>query len=168
MKKRSILLNLFLSSILFSCSNPSQQTQEVTEEKQAVQTRNDLPNMLITTLDNAQVNLQSIKGNTILILFQPDCDHCQREAEEIREYIDSFKDYNLYFISADQMPAIEKFAKDYGLLGHANIYFGTTTVDNVLNNFGSIPAPSVYIYANQQLQQKFNGEVAIEKILQAI
>ncbi len=161
-------MNLFLSFILFSCSNPSQQTNEITEEKQAVQTRNDLPNMLITTLDNARVNIRLIKGNTILILFQPDCDHCQREAKEIREYVDSFKDYNLYFISADQMPAIEKFAKDYGLLGYANIYFGTTTVDNVLNNFGSIPAPSVYIYSNQQLQQKFNGEVAIEKILQAI
>ncbi len=168
MKKRSILLSLLLSYFLFSCSNPSSQTQETTAEKQIVTTQNDLPNMVITTSDNIQINTRSLKGNTILILFQPDCDHCQREAEEIRRYIDSFKDYQLYFISADQMLAIEKFAKDYDLLGHANIYFGSTTVDNVLNSFGSIPAPSVYIYSNQQLQQKFNGEVAIEKILQAI
>ena len=43
-----------------------------------------------------------------------------------------------------------------------------TTVDNVIKNFGGIPAPSVYIYADQKLVQKFNGEVTIDRILQAI
>lgn len=74
----------------------------------------------------------------------------------------------MYFISADPLTAIEKFGNDYDLLSQPNIHFGSTTVESVLNSFGSIPTPSVYIYLNQRLVKKFNGEVQIEKILLAI
>jgi hypothetical protein len=131
-------------------------------------TRNDLPSMNVTTLNGSLVNTQKLEGKSILILFQPDCDHCQREAKEIRQHIEAFKEYNVYFISADPMLAIEKFAKEHDLLGRTNFSFGMTTVDNVLNSFGPIPAPSVYIYSDQALVQKFNGEVSIDKILQAL
>lgn len=160
------MLRLIFAILLFGCSTPESKTNE--NKHQDIQFKNDLPKMRITTLDKAQINTHELKGNTILILFQPDCDHCQREAKDIRQNLDAFKEYQIYFISADHMPAIEKFGKDYDLLGHNNIYFAATTVDHVINNFGPIPAPSVYIYSNQRLLQKFNGEVAIEKILQAI
>lgn len=124
--------------------------------------------MIITTIDESQVDIHTLKEKIILILFQPDCDHCQREAKEIRENLNAFKNYNLYFISADQMANVKKFGEDYDLLGQPNVHFALTTVDNVIKNFGSIPAPSVYIYTDQKLVQKFNGEVTIEKILQAI
>lgn len=168
--KTWILLLALLSTFLLHCSGPSSEKREQKEKKEATteQKQNDLPKMMITTLDKTQVNARILEGNIILILFQPDCDHCQREAKEIREHLDSFKEYSIFFISADQMPSIEKFGKDYDLLGHQNIYFGMTTIENVLNNFGSIPAPSIYIYSNQKLIQKFNGEVAIEKLLQVI
>jgi hypothetical protein len=86
----------------------------------------------------------------------------------LREHLDKFKDYTLYFISADQLPSIEAFGKTYDLLGQANVTFAATSVDDVIKNFGSIPAPSVYIYSDLKLVRKFNGEVAIETILQAI
>src|SRR5688500_10955418 len=129
---------------------------------------NDLPKMQVTTLDNSQVAMNELEGNTILILFQPDCDHCQREALAIRKNLDAFKAYAIYFVSADQARAIQKFGSDYDLLGQKNIYFAVTTVDDVIKNFGSIPAPSVYIYSNKRLLKKFNGEVATEKILESI
>ena len=66
------------------------------------------------------------------------------------------------------MAAVKKFGEDYDLIGHTNVYFALTTVDDVIKNFGGIPAPSVYIYADQKLVQKFNGEVTIDRILQAI
>jgi peroxiredoxin len=124
--------------------------------------------MIITSLDESKINVHALKEKTILILFQPDCDHCQREAKEIRENLEAFKEYTLYFISADQMAAVKKFGEDYDLIGHTNIYFAVTTVDDVIKNFGGIPAPSVYIYDDQKLVQKFNGEVTIDRILQAI
>jgi peroxiredoxin len=140
------------SCICLNCAPPESKQKEVP----IVQTRNDLPRMTVTTSGRASVNLRVQKGKVILILFQPDCDHCQREAQEIRKHLDRFKEYSLYFISADQMNAIEEFGRSYDLLGHSNVNFAATTVDNVLTNFGPIPAPSVYIYADQRLVKKFN------------
>jgi peroxiredoxin len=166
MTTRNIFINLFFAISILACSGPK--SSEKPTEPENISTRNDLPKMVITSFDGTQVDVRELKGNSVLILFQPDCDHCQREAKEIRENLDAFKNYNLYFISADQMPAVEKFAKDYDLLGHNNINFGMTTVQHVLDNFGPIDAPSVYIYVNQQLQHKFNGETPIAKILEVV
>lgn len=124
--------------------------------------------MRVITSDQSTVDLRELEGKIMLVLFQPDCDHCQREAQEIRKNLNKFNEYALYFISADQMPAIEQFGRTYDLLGHSNIKFGATTVENVLGNFGPISAPSVYIYVDQKLVKKFNGEVGIDLILQAI
>jgi peroxiredoxin len=169
MKIHRLLIILFFASIIFCCSAPSSKTPvESPSESPVVQTRNDLPKMIITSVDESKINVHTLKEKTILILFQPDCDHCQREAKEIRENLNAFKEYTLYFISADQVAAVKKFGEDYDLAGRTNVYFATTTVDDVIKNFGGIPAPSVYIYTDQKLAQKFNGEVTIEKILQAL
>ena len=165
MKNRNFPIGLLFAIISFSCSSPSSKTPV---EPPPAPPRNDLPSMIITSLDESKIDVHALKDNTILILFQPDCDHCQREAKEIRENLDAFKNYSLYFISADQRAAVKKFGEDYDLMGHTNVYFALTTVENVLKNFGAIPAPSVYIYANQKLVQKFNGEVTIDRILQSI
>jgi peroxiredoxin len=164
--KNLTVITLILWSLIFSCATPD--TKQQAQEAPASDARNDLPKMTVITQNQSQVNLHELKGSNILILFQPDCDHCQREAEEIRQHLDQFKNYDLYFISADQMPAIEAFAKAYDLAGHSNVKFATTTVENVLSNFGAIPAPSVYIYSDRKLIKKFNGEVGIDAILQAI
>jgi peroxiredoxin len=158
-----------LALLTTSCSTPSKKQEEHQDvADQPVRPINELPRMTATLINRSSVNLHNLKGNTMIILFQPDCDHCQREAQQIRQHLDNFKDYTLYFISADQLPAIEAFGKTYDLLGFENVVFGSTTVDSVISNFGPVPAPSVYIYSNQKLVQKFNGEVAIERILETI
>jgi peroxiredoxin len=153
--------------LMLGCSKSSSENN-TTNQQTSIEPSNDLPAMIVTTLDGSQVDIRTMKGKIILILFQPDCDHCQREAEEIRKHIDAFKDYTLYFISADQLPVLEAFGKKYELLNYSNIHFASTSVESVLNNFGPISAPSLYIYSDQKLIQKFNGEVSIEKILGAI
>jgi len=160
----SLLLLCFI--LCLSCATPG--SKEKVNDTPAEPPGNDLPQMTVTTSDQSTVNLRELKGKAMLILFQPDCDHCQREAQEIRNHLDSFKEYALYFISADQMPAIEEFGQAYDLMGHSNIKLAATTVENVLSNFGPISAPSVYIYVDQKLVKKFNGEVGIDLILQAI
>src|SRR5690606_35002084 len=114
------------------------------------------------------IDMKDLSGNVIIVLFQPDCDHCQREATAIRERIESFNQYQIYFLTADQLSAVEKFASDYDLLGQPNTTFVITMVDDILKNFGSVSTPSLYIYKNKRLVQKSNGETPIERILQAI
>ena len=166
MRNSTLFIVLCCLFFVFSCSTPKPEKQETTIP--VVPGPNDLPQMTVTTSDKSTVDLHNLTGRTMLILFQPDCDHCQREAQEIRKHLDKFSEYVLYFISADQMPAIEQFGKSYDLLGHTNVKFAATTVESVLGNFGPISAPSVYIYVDQKLVKKFNGEVEIDLILQAI
>jgi peroxiredoxin len=134
-----------------------------------VQADNDLPTMPITFLDGTTVQTKSLTGSFILILFQPDCDHCQREAQEFQKNLAAFDNYTLYFVSSVGIPETEAFAKQYELSGYSNVKFGVTAVENVLNNFGAISAPSMYIYnGSGKLVKKFNGETDIQQILEAI
>lgn len=165
MKNSALLTVACCLTFLFSCSTPKSGKQETQVPPVPI---NDLPQMRVTTSKQSIVDLRNLTGKVMLILFQPDCDHCQREAQEIRQHLNEFTEYELYFISADQMQAIEEFGKTYDLLGHPNVSFAATTVESVLGNFGPISAPSVYIYVDQKLVKKFNGEVGIDLILQAI
>lgn len=163
MNKSLLFIFFALACLISACK---------TETKNAASTvsvANDLPAMSITKLDGSSVNAKTLSGKTILILFFPDCDHCQREAKAIQEHLESFKEYNLYFISTAPTAEVEKFSFDYDLSGKDNVHFATTTVQQVLDNFGPVDAPSIYIYsAEGKRTQSFNGEVAIEEVLKSL
>lgn len=126
---------------------------------------NELPHMTIQLLTGDTVNTRTWTAKrVVLVLFQPDCDHCQREAKQIAENLDAFSDYELYFASTSPPADAEQFAHDYQLAGHDNVIFGVTTVDEILENFGPIQAPSLYIYSKGKLVQGLNGEVDISVI----
>jgi len=157
------LAYLFLLLILFqSCSTGTSEQGNVSEE-------NDLPVMSVQMSDGTFQPINKLQGKTILVLFQPGCDHCQREATSMSEHLDRFKDYQVYFISSATSSDNAQFATDYGLAGASNFQFGTTTADHIVQHFGSIPTPSVYIYSEQgKLVNEFIGETPIDQILEVI
>jgi cytochrome oxidase Cu insertion factor (SCO1/SenC/PrrC family) len=158
---KQMLLFFAVLAALTGCS-----TKEKEAQQEDVAVPNDLPAMTISLPDGRTIDARTLKGKNVLVLFQPDCDHCQHEAEEVRENLEAFRDYTLYFISSAPMAEIEKFASDYKLSGNSNVVFGWTATENVLNNFGPIQAPSVYIYADQgRLVQKFNGQTDVGVIV---
>ncbi|HYF67100.1 MAG TPA: redoxin domain-containing protein [Ohtaekwangia sp.] len=166
MIKKFLALLLCLSVTLVSCTSSSKKSDE---DQTAVVGKNDLPAMKLTFVDGKETSAKKLDGKSILILFQPDCDHCQREAQDIAGHLDSFNNYTLYFISSAPLEQISKFSVDYGLQDRANVSFAQTTVDDVLNTFGSIPTPSIYIYSSEkQLVKAFNGEVSIAEVIKEL
>lgn len=134
-----------------------------------IQQAADMPNILLIKPDKSQIFTKDIQGKSVLVLFQPDCDHCQREAVQIREHLKAFQDYAVYFISSAPLEEIEQFAEEYNLKGNFNISFAHTDLMNILDNFGAVETPSLYIYSeNQKLVKAFNGETPIGLILQHI
>jgi len=156
-------LAMFLPLIVIqSCSPSSNKDSNSTQQ-------NDLPQMIVTNLDGSQVNMRELKGKAILILFQTDCDHCQREATAIQENISAFKAYSLYFITTVSQQEIEKFANNYRLADQPNVHFCQSTNQSILDNFGPIDAPSLYIFSqDRKLIKAFNGETQINEILKYI
>lgn len=165
MKQKNMKQMLLFFAVLAALTGCSTKEKE-TKQEVAVVVPNDLPAMTISLADGKTIDARNLKGKNVLVLFQPDCDHCQHEAEDIRENLEAFSGYTVYFISSAPMAEIEKFAADYKLSGKENIVFGWTATENVLNNFGPIQAPSVYIYADQgKLVQKFNGQTDVGVIV---
>ncbi len=163
MKRMTLFAFMILeASMLFCCGASADKKTEA----EHVQAKNDLPNMNILFLDGSQIHAKKLEGNTVIIVYFPDCDHCQREAIQIQKNLASFKNYNLYFLTTAPKQDAEKFAGDYKLKGLKNVRFGNITVQDVFSNFGSIDTPSLYIYSiEHKLVQKFNGETEIGKIL---
>lgn len=148
-----------------ACNKPQEQVSEMenTSTTPAV-TVNELPAMNITLLDGSRLSARNLSGKNVIVMFQPDCDHCQREAKQIQENIGAFKTYQVYFVSSATGDELKKFASEYKLDSYSHIHFGSTTVEEIISSLGQIDAPSVYIYDNGKLRQKFNGETDITEI----
>ncbi len=159
---------LLLVVIFVGCKQKSEPEPVTgTPKTEAAPVENDLPNLQIRLVDGSIIDLKSLKEKTILVLFQPDCDHCQHEAEDIKANLDRFKNFTMYFVSSSPVDEIVKFSRDYKLIEYNNIHFGLTTTQNILDTFGAISAPSIYIYSEKgQLIQKFNGQTPVDQIIQ--
>lgn len=130
---------------------------------------NDLPMLPLTRLDGTRLMVNKLEGSTVLVLFQPDCDHCQREATQIREHIEAFETYKIYFVSDAELPQLSQFATTYKLADQSNVYFAQTSINDILNQIGPIEAPSLFVYsADGRLVKSFIGETPIEEILKVL
>lgn len=163
-----LLVVLIMLMSLTACSQ-SEKTKQETVASESAPVTNDQPDFLIVFQNGEKKSFQALEGKVALILFQPDCDHCQREAVDIEKNLQGFKDFKLYFVSSAPMNEIDAFAQEYKLKDKPNVFFGTTDAVNVLKHFGPIETPSIYLYSEKkQLIQSFNGEVAIEVVVKYI
>lgn len=151
-----------------SCSSKKEESAKSAKPEMSQSPVNEYPDLMLTLQNGDQLTTKTLQGKNIFVLFQPDCDHCQHEATEIEQRIDAFKDYTLYFISSSPMPQISKFAADYKLDNKKNVQFAWTSTEGVLNYYGSIQTPSVYIYSAGRLVRSFNGQTGIENILSGL
>lgn len=161
---------LFFVLLFFSQCQKREKKQPLNSlpDEEAAATTNELPSMPVTFIDGHVTNVQQLEGNLIIVFFLPDCDLCQHEATKIREELDAFKNYSLYFLSSAPLNELKKFKADYALQD-ASIHFGQTTVESILSNFGSIPAPSVYVYsAEKKLIKRLNGEIDMEELIRSL
>lgn len=130
---------------------------------------NELPAVILIEPSGKQFSTRSLSGNTILIFFGASCDHCQREATQIRKNLKSFERYTLYFISMDPFPVINKFAQDYGINNQPNIRFMRADGASVSNSLGYLQTPTILIYASsRKLIKRFDGETKVEEILKVL
>jgi thiol-disulfide isomerase/thioredoxin len=159
-RKFFVIIFSFWMVCLWSC-NQSGKTGETSSQE-----INELPYLSYQTLQGEPASTRSLPGSSILILFNTDCDHCQREAKEISEKIDAFKNYQLLFIAADTLDQIANFSKTYNLADKPNVKFGRAEYQDVFINFGSIPTPSVYIYSRERkFVKSFLGETPVEELI---
>lgn len=169
MVKRQItaLILIGLITVLSNCGRSNSDNSK--PQTEALSPVNDLPMMVVTLLDGSKLNLREVKGKAILIIFHPDCDHCQREARQIQENLMAFGKNKLYFISSDPIEEIANFAFNFALVDKPNVLFCQTSMEQILDSFGPIDTPSLYIYSGEQsLIKAFNGETEIGAVFKYV
>lgn len=108
-----------------------------------------LPNFKFTDTDGKVVSPATLEQGkpVVVVYFDPDCDHCQQQAEWVRDGINLFKDIQLVWVSWGEADAVKKFEKTYfGGLEGALLHVTNDTEYSIDNWFGYSEVPSIYVY----------------------
>jgi len=105
---------------------------------------------------------------TCIIIFSPDCSHCQDEATELTKNADKFKSVFFIWNSYKEMADIKAFATKYGLDKQSNVIVGRDPEFSIPVFFRPRMTPFVALYANGQLLKVYEQGVKVPELLKII
>lgn len=115
-----------------------------------------------------QENLAKDK-NTVFILFDPGCSHCQHEATELEKNIDRLKDVNIYYISMNDPALVLGFFDTFApKLSKASNVEVLIDKDQTFIQTIHVPSqfPANYVYgADGKLKAHWEGEKNINEAI---
>ncbi|HEY2720978.1 MAG TPA: thioredoxin fold domain-containing protein [Chitinophagaceae bacterium] len=130
-----------------------------------------IPPFKILKLDSSSYFTKNdLKKNepVLIILFNPDCEHCKHETEEIIKNIDQFKDIQIVMATMMTFDAMKLFYEKYDLQRFDNIHVGQD-IQYTLPSFYQIRfMPYLAMYDKKgKLLTTFEGAMKIEDLLNA-
>lgn len=141
-------------------------------KKAATEKIQTLQHCCFESLHGRQTCLDGFNPNqpTVIIYFNPECEHCQYEATEIGRQPERFAKANMILITPDSSKEkIETFANSYRLWQVDNLVILYDHNFQFKKYFGTTVFPSVFIYGtDKRLLKQFIGEVKMEAVLKII
>lgn len=162
MKKLAISV---LFSFLFSSIIAQNGSQQIPPYKRFP----SLPPMKLLLIDSTTwfttENVPS-KTATMVMLFDPDCEHCQKETQDIINQIDKFKNITIIMATPLAFGKIKEFYNRYNLNRFKNIIVGRDVSFTlpVFYNVSNLPLLAFYTKKGK-LIDTFEGNLSIAKIL---
>lgn len=125
-----------------------------------------LPDFTAYSLTRSKITTASLANRpAVLVYFDPDCDHCQREADELHKHAATLANSQVLMLSAAPVPALKTFAQAHQLNGLPNVEIAQIDRKAAYETFGFTSVPDVLVYhANGSLAKHFRGETSIEAI----
>lgn len=111
----------------------------------------------------------SRKRPTLIMVFSPDCEHCQNMTKELVANIALFKKAQIVMTSPLDFWYIKKFYEEYGIANCPVITMGRDP-SYMLGTFYKVRSfPKIYLYDKKgNFVMSFEGEVPIERIAEAL
>jgi thioredoxin-related protein len=162
---KKLFLSIILASITLSgyCQTDSTQLQPPYKRFPT------LPPLKLFLVDSSTYftkNDFKRKSNVLLMLFSPDCDHCQHETEEIIKHIDQFKNIQIVMATMMSFDAMKSFYQKYELSNYKNIVVGQDQNFFLIPYYNARNLPFLAFYDNHgNLISVFEGSMPIEKVL---
>lgn len=132
----------------------------------------DIPSFSIIKVPDSikfeKTNLQKNKP-VIIMIFSPDCEHCQLRLQEIKANIKLFKNIQIVMISNLGYNYISRFYKEFNISKYPGIVMGMD-YRYVIGNFFTISSvPAIFLYNKSgKFVKAFDRNVPIKKIVAAL
>lgn len=122
-----------------------------------------VPDSTVFTKDNLKK-----KKPTIIMVFSPDCEHCQEMTKQITANIHLFKKAQIVMATPLEFSYVKKFYEDYKIANYPNITMGRDP-GYFLGTFYKVRSfPAIFIYNKKgNLVNWFTGEVELKKIVES-
>lgn len=106
------------------------------------------------------------KSPVLLILFNPDCDHCQHETEDITKRIEEFSKIQIIMATPASIPMMKAFIDKYNLTKFKNIVVGQDHKMMMPTFFMIRNMPFLAFYnEKKELIETFSGSMPVDTIL---
>jgi thioredoxin-related protein len=166
-----ILKKLIVVIIVVLCSiNIFAQT--VTDTIPAYKRLPNVPPFSLTLVSDSSTftkeNLQK-KKQTLIVLFSPDCGHCEHTTKEILAKYDAFKKIQIIMVSSLTYEAVKKFYETYKIADYPNIKMGVDK-NYFLGSFYKLTSfPTIFLYNKKgKYKATFTSSNTIEDIIAAL
>lgn len=126
---------------------------------------------LINIADSSTFTKDNLKKKkpTIIMMFSPDCEHCQAETKDITANIKLFKKAQILMVSPLDFNVMKQFYIDYKIADYPNITMARDPT-YFLGTFYKIRSfPSIFVYDKKgKLVNSFIGSTFVEQIAAAL
>lgn len=132
--------------------------------------KNDLPEVaesFPTELLQSKMSLEksSLERPRLIIFYNPECEHCQYEAETLSTNPD-FQNLDVYWVSGAASEDNQAFKASYASAAPASFHFLDDKQYQIGNALGVRTFPTIFIYGEDgSLLYKYEGETKPEAIL---
>lgn len=111
----------------------------------------------------------SRKKATIIIVFSPDCEHCQHETRELTANIKLFKKAQIIMASPLEHAYLKKFYEEYNIAACPNVIMGRDP-GYFFGTFYRVRSfPAIFVYDKKgNFVKEFDGSVPVEKIAEIL
>jgi thiol-disulfide isomerase/thioredoxin len=167
---KAILIGcLSLMSVLTSFSLKAQQVNPAADLPYLK--NKNFPVFSLTSIDGKEVTNKDLPKNykyTCVIIFSPDCSHCEHEAAELSKNADKFKNVLFIWDSYREMDLIKKFAVKYNLAGKPNIVIGRDGAYTLPTFFRPKMTPFVALYYKGSFVKVWEQGVEVPELIKNI
>ena len=126
----------------------------------------DFKLLLVDSTTNFYTENLDPKKNTLIMMFSPDCDHCQHQTEDIIKHIDAFKNTQIVMNTVLPFEQMREFYDKYQLQRFKNIIVGRDVLFFFSPYYRAQFTPYLALYTkNGELLYTNDGQVKIETLI---
>jgi thioredoxin-related protein len=126
----------------------------------------DFKLLLVDSVTNFYTENLDPEKNTLIMMFSPDCDHCQHQTEDIIKNMDAFKNTQIVMNTILPFSQLKEFYETYQLHRFKNIIMGRDVLFFFSPYYRAQFTPYLALYNKKgELLYTNDGQVKIETLI---